>query len=164
MRILVDARCLTRQLDGVANYLINAVCAIAEVCDDFEIYLLAHKALNEKAEHRLKDYGNIHQICAELKILPNNGFLWFLMKLPFLVRKLKPDIFWAPAVVAPLFMPRKIKLLITVHDMVYRNYRNTMGLKNKISNFYFHNKSIRTADYIWAVSQYTKCEIERYYT
>ena len=117
--------------------------------------------LCESVTNKLSHCKNVEIIIVPLKIIPNIGFLWFLFYLPLLINKLKPDFYWACAVIYPWGISSKIKKISTVHDMVIHDYRNTMDLKSKLFLLCFHDHSIKKADILWAVSSYTKKLIEK---
>lgn len=155
MTIAIDARNLSKKLDGVGNYLLNSIIAICKNTN-WKIILLSNLPVTDLVKNKLKSYTNI-----EFKENnQSNGFIWFLFKLPFLIKKIKLDIFWSPSGLLPLKINKNIKTLITLHDFVYLDFKGTMSLKNKVSNFIFFNKSIKKADYIWCVSNYTKNRLE----
>lgn len=160
MKLLVDARPLVSEPRGVANYMINAILAISSH-SDIELYLLSHKPLNKNVTERFQQKVNIHLKICPLRFLPNKGILWFIFYLPFLIKKNDCDCFWSGAVLLPFFVDKKIKTIITVHDVVLWLYPETMSFKNKVISFIFHDSSIKRANYIWAVSNYTKNELEK---
>jgi glycosyltransferase involved in cell wall biosynthesis len=65
----------------------------------------------------------------------------------------------APAVLLPPVLPAGIRSLVVVHDMVYKQFPETMSASNRLLSWLLHDYSIRTADLLWAVSQYTRAEI-----
>jgi glycosyltransferase involved in cell wall biosynthesis len=102
-------------------------------------------------------------IINRIPLIPDIGILWFLFLLPRLVNTLNPDIFWCPAVWTPFFINKKIKTLITIHDFVSKNFKNTMRLSNRFFSFLLEKKSITKASFIWTNSKYTKEKAELFY-
>lgn len=70
---------------------------------------------------------------------------------------------WGAAGVLPPVIPRGIKSLLTVHDLVYRVHPETMALRSRIAYGLLGGRAIRQADYIWAVSRFTSSQIDQYY-
>jgi glycosyltransferase involved in cell wall biosynthesis len=56
-----------------------------------------------------------------------------------------------------------MKLILYVHDLVYRQYRNTMQLITKVQMDLFFERSMRRANIIWLNSVYTEKEFVQYY-
>lgn len=160
INIAVDGRVLIREPRGISNFLLNAILAM-NIDGRFSIKIFTHMPLCESVTNKLSHCKNVEIIIVPLKIIPNIGFLWFLFYLPLLINKLKPDFYWACAVIYPWGISSKIKKISTVHDMVIHDYRNTMDLKSKLFLLCFHDHSIKKADILWAVSSYTKKLIEK---
>ena len=160
--VTVDARCLSHSnRDGIFNFLFDALKFIVPKRRDLKFILLSNRPFNPIVKTQLGRIENI-AFYEDLKSI-NNSHLWFILKLPAIIRRLKPKWHWSPAVTFPLFLPKETRKLITVHDMVYHDFRKTMNFKTKLSNIFFHDYSIRNADKIWSVSEYTKNRIiERY--
>lgn len=161
--IVVDCRMLTNKPAGVSNVLINSLNEISSPVYKYKIVLLSHAEFHPEVNKRIIWRDNISHTIQPFFIFKKIGLLWFIFKLPFILRKLKPDLFWSPAVIVPPFLTQNIALLITVHDMVFKYYPESMSRINRLANILFHNRSILKADYIWAVSQYTKTEVEKFY-
>mgnify|MGYP006158594815 CR=1 FL=1 len=69
------------------------------------------------------------------------------------------DVFWSPRHHLPLFLSNKIKTLITIHDLVWRRVPETMSKKNRIIEMLLMPPSLKRADKLIAVSNYTADEI-----
>lgn len=163
MRIAIDCRSLRKKPVGVPNFLIAVINHMALHRKDWTIYLLSNEDFHSEVKKKLNISGNVTPVIDPFIVFPGISTLWYFVKLPFIIRKLKIDFFYSPIPNLPLLMPAKVKTLITVHDMVYRLFPQTMSLENKFVNFLIHDRSIRRADKIWAISEYTRAEIERFY-
>lgn len=83
-------------------------------------------------------------------------------KLPFLINKLYPDaVLHYPDSMAPLFS--KNKVVITVHDIAFKSLKNVFTWKTKLWKNFVTTLSLKKADRIIAISEYTKEEIVKYY-
>lgn len=79
-------------------------------------------------------------------------------KLPFIVNKKYPDaILHYPDSMAPLFA--KNKVVITVHDIAFKTMKNIFTFKSKIWKSIITNFSIKKAEKIIAISEFTKKEM-----
>lgn len=163
MKIAIDARSLTKNTTGVSTYLINSLNELVTQKPDWDFYLLAHKPLNLDIEKRLNKQNNLHIIIDSSKIL-KIGSLWYLVRLNFLLKSIEPDYFWSTATLIPPYkLVKNTKILITVHDLVAKEYKNTMSKFNILMNTFLFDRSIKRADIIWSVSEYTKEKLIEYY-
>jgi glycosyltransferase involved in cell wall biosynthesis len=163
MKIAVDCSLLSKpHLGGVSYFLINALYEWIIRNPDITFILFSFSKINPTIDEQLFNRNNVQLIIKPFYFFKSISFFWFVFSLPFLVKKYKPDIYWSPHVLIPPFIAR-IKKIITVHDMVFIDYRKSMSIANKFVCFLFYNKSIKKADKIWTVSEYTKTKVENYY-
>jgi len=163
MRIAIDCRPLTRLPTGVANFVIPAINEWSSLYPDSKFYLLINCPLHEEVKKRLSMRSNVIVINSPLFIFKNIGILWYHLKLWYILRKLNPNYFWAPTPLLPIWIPRSIKTIVTVHDFVYKEFKFTANKINRIVNFLFSDRSIKKADILWSISMYTKRKIEFYF-
>jgi glycosyltransferase involved in cell wall biosynthesis len=94
--------------------------------------------------------------------LINNKFLWNLWTLPNYLRRNPVDIYHTQYV-TPFFISRNIKIITHIHDVSFLAYPEFI----KKSDLFFLKllipKSLKRADKIIAVSEFTKNEIIKYY-
>lgn len=84
------------------------------------------------------------------------------LKLPFLIRKKYPTaILHYPDSMAPLLSRNKV--IITVHDIAFKTLTDVFTWKTKIWKNFSTKFSLKKADKIIAISEYTKKEIVKYY-
>jgi len=69
------------------------------------------------------------------------------------------DVFWSPRHHLPLLLPPHIRKVVTVHDMVWKRFPDTMTTGGKLIESILMPASLRSADRIIAVSQFTRQEI-----
>lgn len=163
MKIVIDGRCISASLRGVGYYLVNSLAAFADLCPKWQFVIISNKSIDGVAKDILLQKKNIFILVEPLTFFPNKGVFWFIFKLPIIIKRLKADLFWAPGTWLPFFMPKGIKTLVTVHDLVHKKYKSTMSLRNKYASSLFVDKSIISADIIWAVSNYTADEVKKFY-
>lgn len=162
MKIAIDGRVLVNKPTGIANYIIHLVNSINSACPEIELVLLAHKKMDCEVYNKIAKSEKIRFVICKNSFF-NKSIIWYIFSLPFMLQKIKPDFFWAPDHVLPPFIPQKITTIVTVHDMVSKQFRGTMRFYHKIYNDLFFDKSINNADMLLAVSNYTKGEIEKNY-
>lgn len=82
--------------------------------------------------------------------------------LPKLIYKKYPDaIIHYPDTMAPIFS--KNKVVITIHDLAFKTLKNEFTLKTRLWKNFITDLSVKKADKIIAITNFTKSEIEKYY-
>lgn len=163
MRLAIDCRSLRVSPSGIPNFLVSAINGIAQHNPNWDLFLLANDEFNEELKGCLSDKENINIIITPLKLIPNFAILWYCLKTKSLLSKLSIDLFWAPAFLLPPFLPENVRTLVTVHDMVFKKFKNTMSFMNRFLFELLHDQSINKADMLWSNSYYTKRGIEEFF-
>lgn len=162
MKVFIDGRTFAKPGAGITTFLRCSICAWANIEPHYQFIVLLTKDFN-KDNDSLSFPPNVKLIRLGFFFnhLPN--LLSILIAAPYLVRKHKADVFYAPIPFIPFFLPHKIKTLIVVHDVVNIEYSKTIEFKNKISTKFFCKRSIKRAFQIWTNSYYTKEKVEKYF-
>lgn len=163
MKLAIDCRALRKKPSGIPNFLLSAINGMARQNPDWQLYLLSNERFHPELQAALEEHDNVQTIISPLPFLNKVSFFWFLFKIQGLLDQIKPDIFWAPAFLLPPFISGNIKTLVTVHDMVFKEYKETMSGANKLFFQLLHDKSLNKADMLWCNSHYTKAGIEKYF-
>jgi glycosyltransferase involved in cell wall biosynthesis len=122
-----------------------------------------HTGVEMYAEQLFKELG---QTCELRLLLPPSGskylqHFWEHIVLP--LRLHGSELLFCPANIAPLWLPKKKKLVVTLHDTAFLAYPQSVS---KVFGRYYRwlvPKNLRRADAIITVSQASKEEIERHY-
>jgi len=164
MKIAFDGVRLAKKPMGVTNIGISIINTYARLCPEHTFYILTHGALHPEVRSKLLMRDNIVIVNSPLPVFGSIGFLWSILRFHRLLKKIGPDLLIAPNFfVVTWFLPRKIKLILYVHDLVYKQYRDTMQLITKVQMDLFFERSMQRADIIWLNSAYTKQELTHYY-
>jgi glycosyltransferase involved in cell wall biosynthesis len=158
MIIGVDARPVSyAQLTGIGVYLNNLLQAIQELDQENHYYLISNKAIDfEVVNPRWKKIeGRLPQRMIST--------LWMQCCIPHIASKVKLDLFWGPRHQLPLFIPKNIKTVLTIHDIVHVLFPHTMRLPTLITERLLMRHSIRRADYVIADSISTASGIQEHY-
>ncbi len=164
MRIALDGRSLSSEPAGISNFTLNAINALSEEKNN-KIFIFSHKEINGAILNRLSFKNeNVFIIVKPLIFLKNIGILWFFFNFPFLIRSGNFDLLWGPGqVLPPSFLTGKIKRMVTIHDLVFKSYVKTMSIFIRIENFLSTSRTIKNADFIWCVSDYTSAELVSFF-
>ena len=134
MTLLFDARVLThKSYTGVENYTKNILEHIEGM---LSINIAKPKASNKYIAH-----------------------LWTHLVLPFK----KGDVLFSPANIAPIFVPKSKKLVLTIHDVAFLTYPDSFSKFFRLYYKFLIPFGIKRADSIITVSNYSKELIEKYY-
>lgn len=88
-------------------------------------------------------------------------YIWFEMRLPAILKKIKPDLFISPDAYNSLASP--FRNLLVIHDLNFEHYPEFMPWKNRIYYRYFSPRYAKKADYIVTVSEFSKHDIMNLY-
>jgi glycosyltransferase involved in cell wall biosynthesis len=154
--IAIDAAdlCYDR-VDGTRIYIKNVLDQIGKF-DQKNRYLIY---LKEQLNPQLK-----------FKIYPNyeikkskSTFFWTQTRFPLELFKDAPQLLWMPLQTVPFVTLKKLKIVITIHDLAFLFFKKHFKLKDRVLLTKFAKKSILRADRIIAVSKNTKQDILKYF-
>tara|TARA_R110001592_G_scaffold363250_1_gene682472 strand:- start:4944 stop:6002 length:1059 start_codon:yes stop_codon:yes gene_type:complete len=148
----VDGRALQGNITGIGKFLLSALQSFSKL--NVTCIILHNKEINEEVETQLQLLG--HQVYLDHSIFCKNSFAWVLFRLPFLLSKFDFDFIWFPNNFGTFLLNRKRRVLLTVHDSVYLDYPFTMNWPEKLLSWLMLKRSIRNADILWFISEYTK--------
>jgi glycosyltransferase involved in cell wall biosynthesis len=153
MRIALDARplCL-EQSHGIPNYVRGMLKALAAVDRENEYILYAHKPFLWEGNEKRRWPSAMGRMY---------GTLWLETVVPAWLSRDRIDVFWGTQHVLPVFHPRKIRTVLTVHDLVYRRVPETMQAKNRWISRLLMPPSVRRAGMLAADSRDTADDLVR---
>ena len=148
MRIGIDIKAFRNGTTGIARYLRSIMDSLQEIDTGNEYVLF---------ECSPSDYTPRNQRWRKVRThwrLP--GILWQQLVLPFLLRKHRIDLLWAPEQVCPVFFTRNTRIVTTIHDLAYYHYPETFVLSTRLILRYFARGVARRSDRLVAGSNYIK--------
>jgi glycosyltransferase involved in cell wall biosynthesis len=92
----------------------------------------------------------------------NNKFVWNSWTLPKYLRQNPVDIYHTQYI-TPFFVPRKIKIITTIHDISFNFFPRLIKFSDLLFLKTLIPLSLRRADKVIAVSHFTKNEIVKHY-
>jgi glycosyltransferase involved in cell wall biosynthesis len=162
MKIGIDIRNIGKKRTGDEVVFSNLVKNLATIDDRNEYALFTDITDKEKLEHvrkSLKIEGKKFEIIS----LPTaNKFTWNLFTLPGYMRKNPVDVYLTQYI-TPFCMPKKVKIVTIIHDVSFKVYKKYIGKKDLFFLSFLIPLSLRIADKIIAVSQFTREEIIKHY-
>ena len=88
-------------------------------------------------------------------------YLWFEKRLPWVLKKIKPDLFISPDSYNSLASP--FRSLVVIHDLNFEHYPKLLPWKDRFYYTYFSNKYATKAEHIVTVSRFSKQDIINLY-
>ncbi len=165
MKIGIDIRSVARQRTGDENYTIRLINSLKKA-DRKNQYFLYTDTKDKKQLREIREKlglkGKNSRQFQVVPVLPATKFLWTFFSLPFYLRKNPVDILHVQYI-CPFWLPRKIKLITTVHDISFARYPKFISWKDLFFLKILIPPSLKRADKIVAVSRFTKKEISQVY-
>lgn len=113
MRIAFDARfALAKSRRGIGNYSLGLLMELIPLLADHEIILYSDRKCTDKA---IPEFLESHVRVIGPPFYP----LWEQLSLPLALIKDQVDVFHALGNTAPIFMPSGVKLVLTMHDVMF---------------------------------------------
>lgn len=149
MKIAVDIRTAGGEKAGKGWFTFHIVQNLLQIDTDNEYILYAREGVPG-----FEQFKN-----ARLKLINSKGFFWHRKVLSD-IKKEQIDIFFAPSsYIIPALLPRYIKCILTVHDLVAFLFPNTHNKKAVFLERLLLKKALKKATHVIAVSENTKSDI-----
>ncbi len=163
MIIGIDIRNIGRKRTGDEVVFLNLVRALAKIDTENEYRLFTDMRTDEELAHtvmhlEIAGKSNFRIICIPAK----NRFDWNGWKIAAELRRNPIDIYHTQYI-TPLLVPRRTKIFTHIHDVSFKAYPEFIRLSDRIFLDACIVPSLRRADRIVAVSEFTKQEIVKYY-
>lgn len=161
--LALDCRPFTAEMTGIANVLRSLVDTLVKEHPEIRIVLLSPCNFHASLNRDYSKYRNVTIVRRPFisKRLPK--LLWYNLYMPFLLKGYGVGDFLTVRTELPLWLPRRIRKIAFVHDVVAIEFRKTMEFKNRVVNRMFFARTIRQADLLWCVSNYTKGKVIQYF-
>lgn len=149
-RIGIDARALQPPVTGTGVYLreILAELAVLAPQHDYLCYTTRAECRDSLPE------GPFHLRLGRT-ISARWGTVWLQSGVLRSIRKDGIDLFWGPLQVVPLALVGRLPTVVTLHDLVFRHYPETMSLRNRLALPFFATRSLRGADAVVTTTRAT---------
>lgn len=155
MHIALDGSDLTSdKLDGTTVYVRELLPRLAKVLKSHghRVTVFSHTSIDDG----FFDEG------IEINVTKGRRF-WTQTVLSRALFRVKPDLLFLPIQTVPLYRPKNLKVVATIHDLDFLKYPDMYDKKNLLLLRWFSRVVARNATRLIAVSQYTKDAIVDYY-
>lgn len=155
-RIAVDARPLCYPGTGIYRYtheLLTRLCRMGG-----EWFLYSH----QRYDTAPFELANVHHRTAAMPPTMRGAQLAQLL-FPLWARRDRVDVLWGPRHQLPPLMPKTLRMVLTIHDLVWKEYGETMRFPGRQIENYLTPRALARADVIAVVSLFTKSQLEKYF-
>ena len=153
IKVGVDARHLSGRKNGIQTYLQNLLhYAIRITTDTHKWYLYCPYRMDKSG----LEYDNVVIVTTSVPTSLRGFDLLFLhLCIPILAVFNKVDLMWFPANRSSAFLPGRIAQVLSIHDLVWKKYPETMTYFGWVLDKTFMTRSAFRADIISTVSQFS---------
>lgn len=152
MRIGVDASALVAQPTGVGNYIRPILEHLIAHHGEVTWYLYGNQPL------AFPSAANVRLRVSKPKL---RGPAWQNTQLAAMIRADDLDVYWAANGLTPAFLPRRLAVVVTVHDLVYHFARETLPTLSYWGRRLGQPRAIARADRLITVSKATAQDVAR---
>ena len=156
MKIAIQAADLDcDRIDGTRVYILNLLKYFGKLDVDSEFLIYHRNDFNpELAPPEFPNY----------KIWQRSfSFLWTQTRFALELWQNKPAVLWMPMAALPMVRRKKLKTVITIHDLAFKYFPEYFNSKDLRKLNFFADYSINAADKIIAISDSTKKDILKFY-
>lgn len=150
---MVDAHVFDETHQGSRTYLKGLYSEVVKLMPDACFYFAAYNFKNVQSE--IEDHPNVYFV--QLK---RGKYLRLLVEMPYLIWKYKID--YAHFQYISPFL-KNCKCIVTVHDILFKDFRSLFPLKYRIINGFLFRLSAKRADVLLTVSEYSRQRISLHY-
>jgi glycosyltransferase involved in cell wall biosynthesis len=154
MKVGIDASALERDFSGIEVYVKKLIDGLASENTALELY--SYASLSKHYFHSLlksSEYSNPGKL---------KKIFWNQVGISKLVSG-EVNIFHSPAFSLPLFLDRKIRKIVTVHDFAFLKFPEFFKFSEKMYYKLVLDHSLKKADKIICISQNSQNDLDFYY-
>ena len=162
MKISFDAKRAFQNFTGLGNYSRTLLQTLSKFYPENEYHLFTPKlSNNERIKEFLKSDGYIfHSSPGVFQFFKS---LWRSVGISIFLKKSDIQIYHGLSHELPFFLPKKIKTVLTIHDLIHLRYPNQYGWFDRKVFTFKSRYACRVADVIVAISEQTKRDIVSFY-
>lgn len=157
LKVGVDCRPLSRPLSGIGRYTRELLSLLTEA-QDVHWFLYCDQAF----EAPLANRPNV-----TLRLSGQSGslaeHLWYQVVLPRQLKRDGLDVFWSPRHHLPLCMPSSVRAVVTIHDLTWKRFPETMKPLQYWSERLQMPHSLRKGARIITISASSRSDLARYF-
>ena len=157
MRIAIDARPLASPLTGIGRYTHELLKRLLRM--DHSWFLYTDRPL----QIELPSSENVVIRTGNAAGGTPGSLRWAQWEYVRWAKKDGIHVFWSPRHHLPLLMPSSTRTIVTIHDLVWKRFPDTMQRKNYWLERIMMGRSLKKADRVICVSHFTAKELVHFY-
>lgn len=155
VRVAVDARPLTQSFNGIGHYLFQVLDHLLTAPRDPDVqWLLYSDAPIELPSHWQNTTARTGSISSRLI-----GVAFAQLTFGRWAHKDNANVYWSPRHQLPIGLPGNIPAVVTLHDLVFKNYPETMSRFGRYYEALFTPAALRRAHRIITTSRAVRSEL-----
>lgn len=154
LNIGIDACVLAHPCNGIGRYATSLLREFALQQLPHRVFLYSDRPF--QLDYPLPEHWTVRSGAAS-SVRASAAHLRFIF--PFWALRDGIDVYWSPSGYIPILLPPYIRTILTVHDMVWKRFPETMMRDGRIVKARTMPLSLRIADRLIADSQFTRSEI-----
>jgi glycosyltransferase involved in cell wall biosynthesis len=154
LNIGIDARVLAHPHCGIGRYATSLVREFALQQSPHRVFLYSHQSF--QLDFSLPEHWKVRAGAVQ-----RNGLSTAFAQMFYPIWALRDaiDVFWSPLSQLPVFLPPRVRKVLTVHDMAWKRFPETMTRGTLIKERLLMPLALRMADRVIADSQFTRSEV-----
>lgn len=157
MNIGVDITTFAQKHSGIQVHVKNVLDYLQQRDKENEYYLFEYVRSGYKITN-----PKWHLITKKKPRVLWSRTIWFQCIFPWLLKKHEINTLWSPDFFVPVFVSKKIKVILTIHDLTFIRFSETMD-RNLLRRFrLYFPRSVKKANKIFTVSENIKKEVLTY--
>lgn len=156
LKLLVDAHVCDGKYQGTRTFIEGIYKSINASDYNIELYLVAFDIENLK-----RTFGEVHGVHF-IKLNSTNKYFRLAFEIPRIIKKLDIDYAHFNYTI-PLFLSKKCKYIVTIHDVLFLDFPQFFPLSYRIKNKLLFRSSAKRADIITSVSNYSVQRIKYHF-
>lgn len=157
MLIAVDARPLAVPMTGIGRYTQRLLQEMTKAENEWLLY---------SDGSVLNDFACLENVTVRSGALRPSGAVslgYSQLGFRHWLKKDKPDLFWSPRHHLPIGIKGEFKQVVTIHDVVWKRYPQSMQWQTRWAEKLFMGRSICQADKVVCVSRFTQSEVAAFW-
>lgn len=140
-KVFVDGSCLAKPMSGIGRVTAESILSLQELGTDMQI-------VSKRPLH--SDFATILSSLRKVRRLNK-------------LKKNQPVIYWGPSHALPMTFSKELKTVVTVHDLIWKKYRETMRWRTLARETFFFRRAVSVADVVICVSHSTAADLHEHF-
>ena len=151
MNIALDAYPLAERTSGIASYVRNMLAGLTALDEDNRYFLYSKSPFDFPARENV----TLRHGGGGGRAPSYENTLWLFTKGVWMMKKDNIDVFWGTRQMLPPCLPGKIKKVVTVYDLVWHYFPETVSAYNLMVLKTLFKRSVKSSDRIITISKAT---------